>query len=281
MQGKDLVRIGILDCAKQVPRVQEVYGPYNSDIFIKLIADTKDRLGSSVKIEYSAWDVLNDEYPRLSDVDAIIVTGSPSSVYDNELWVQKLGQFILRAYCNYPRVRIFGACFGHQIICHSLLSRYGLFVEKNPKGFELGVQNIKINPQFALNFEACLVHDKPYQMRMQFVHGDHVNIPLFASLPSSWIPIGSTNLCNVQGLFQPGRVLTFQGHVEFDEFINFEVIKFFCTPDAGFTEENVKMALESAQKADDAQNAAAVLFTFITGVGGGEGIDYSGDTRGQ
>lgn len=52
------------------------------------------------------------------------------------------------------------------------------------------------------------------------MHRDHlVTLPIspFASLPDATLEIlGETDMCAVQGLYTPGKVLSVQGHPEFD-----------------------------------------------------------------
>lgn len=60
-------------------------------------------------------------------------------------------------------------------------------------------------------------------MRLQMIHGDWVVfLPGQEKLPEPWVNVGSTEVCPVQGLYYPGRVLTYQGHFEFDVFVNSE-----------------------------------------------------------
>lgn len=49
-----------------------------------------------VNLEFTGWDVVGKEqYPSsLNEIDAIIVTGSTASAYDEEPWVRKLETFI-------------------------------------------------------------------------------------------------------------------------------------------------------------------------------------------
>lgn len=41
-----------------------------------------------------------------------------------------------------------------------------------------------------------------------------------ASIPPNWNEMGSSPLCAVQGLLDPGRVMTIKGYMEFDSLIN-------------------------------------------------------------
>lgn len=38
-------------------------------------------------------------------------------------------------------------------------------------------------------------------------------------VPDGCVNLGSTPICKIQGLYMPGRILTVQGHPEYDEFV--------------------------------------------------------------
>lgn len=38
-------------------------------------------------------------------------------------------------------------------------------------------------------------------------------------VPEGCVNLGSTPICEIQGLYMPGRILTVQGHPEYDEFV--------------------------------------------------------------
>ena len=119
-------------------------------------------------------------------------------------------------YENHSHLRIYGGCFGHQLVSQALLSSYGLSVQKNPKGWEVGVHSVSLSTEFSSKFPQLL---KDGSLSYQFLHQDQVVIE-GATLPSNWIQMGASPLCEVQGLLDPGRVLTFQGHPEFDRFVS-------------------------------------------------------------
>lgn len=72
-----------------------------------------------------------------------------------------------------------------------------------------------VSPGFAAEFPGILDESK---LSLQFLHADHVTHG--TKLPKGWLQMGTSNLCQVQGWIKPGRVLTYQGHPEFDKFIN-------------------------------------------------------------
>lgn len=118
-------------------------------------------------------------------------------------------------YNQHPHIRIFGGCFGHQIVARALLGNFGVQVENNPNGWALGVHDIILTPEFQSRFPKLL---DTGVLSQQFFHKDQVVIA-DRGLPADWVLLGSTPSCKVQGLYNAGRVLTYQGHPELDAFV--------------------------------------------------------------
>ena len=130
---------------------------------------------------------------------------------------------------------------------------------KDPKGWEIGVHNVHLTSEFAA-YANTTVQGKR-DLRLQFIHADHVVIPE-ASLPADWIVLGSSRHCAVQGVLQPGRVMTFQGHFEFDRFISTETVKIF----GALWDERVREdALRAIDEEDDSEVAATIVAEFLAG----------------
>ncbi|GKT44956.1 putative glutamine amidotransferase-like protein [Colletotrichum spaethianum] len=258
-----------------VPAVQSTYGQYYSAQYIKLLGAAAKRLDVLQHVKFTTWDVVSGIYPDPANVDAILITGSIAAAYDTDLWVLTLGTFIERVYTTYPNVRIFGTCFGHQLIGKVLLGPHGAVVEKDPKGYEFGVQTISLNQKLVEDFpclsalgQAESVSDSfSRNLRLQMCHGDHVALPQSpAKLPGSWMSIGGTTHCEVQGLYEPSRVLTIQPHFECNKTIMEETIKYFYTPEKGFSQEFLQQAFADTKKEDDAAVAAEWVLRFLANI---------------
>ena len=93
-----------------------------------------------------AYDVVseNRSYPASSDVDAILITGSSASAYDDEPWIIQLVEYVRFMYFSplSESFGILGSCFGHQIIARAL----GYVVAPNPNGWETGVETVQLTP---------------------------------------------------------------------------------------------------------------------------------------
>jgi GMP synthase-like glutamine amidotransferase len=148
-------------------------------------------------------------------------------------------------------------------MCHALLKDFGVKVEKDPKGWELGVREITLHQQFrkaVCRNDGNGNCDTAEKIRLQFVHHDHVVIPNMDSLPASWMTVGSTQHCAVQGVYEPGRVLTLQGHFEFDRFVNSETVKFFFPT---WQPKVLEETLEAVDADDDSVLAARMVLGFL------------------
>jgi GMP synthase-like glutamine amidotransferase len=259
----------MLNADVPVPNVFAQRAPTYGRIFHQLLQDaTNDHnKNNKITIESADFDVMQQHYPSsLDSFDAIIISGSANSAYDDLPWIKKLDAYIRHVYENEPRVKIFGSCFGHQIVCQSLLREYGVKVEKDPNGWEIGVQSVILHPQFRTMFKSRTGFKACEKMKLQFVHHDHVVFPESNTIPADWMSFGATEHCAVQGVYEAGRVLTLQGHFEFDRFVNSECIKYFFGEkwDAARLQE----ALLAIDADDDSNVAAGMILGFLLEKGG-------------
>ena len=149
----------------------------------------------------------------------------------------------------------------------------------------MGIQPITLKEEFKKHFPP-LARTEPF--RIQLIHGDVV-VPKFESgqtqtqqqqqqqggiaLPSPWMNIGSSSACDIQGLYVPGRILTFQGHFEFDAWLNAELCREFGRRggwDPSLIEEYVRDIEKSVVPGqedddDDSKAAAEAVILFFAG----------------
>jgi hypothetical protein len=135
------IRICMLNADIPVPNVFAKRAPTYGRIFHTLLQSASP----DITIESTDFDIMKQQYPdSLDHFDTIIVSGSANSAYDDFPWIHRLDAYIKHVYATEPRVKIFGSCFGHQIICQSLLKSYGVRVEQDPNGWEIGVHDITL-----------------------------------------------------------------------------------------------------------------------------------------
>lgn len=86
---------------------------------------------------FRVWRVQHEIDPPPGPFDGIVLSGSPSSVYDRDPWILRLSDKIREWVRN--GTPLLGICFGHQLICQTL----GSTVAKNPKGWEVGTCSLE------------------------------------------------------------------------------------------------------------------------------------------
>lgn len=258
------LRIAMLNADTSVPNTYADLGTFG-DILHHVLAAAAARASAELSIQHAIFNVVAGEYPAApSDFDAVVVTASAASSYDDEPWVRALERYLVTLYAGHPRVRIFGSCFGHHLVCQALLGGAGMRVGKHPRGWEIGVSDVELTEDFREAFGRSCTGGKdvrslqqnsgrlptpeaeetdgdyfgsavtriPPRIRLQFVHADEVvRSSPSSALPSPWVLLGSTEHCAVQGVYNPGRVLTLQGHFEFDKFENRETMRIFGAED--------------------------------------------------
>lgn len=231
-------------------------------------------------------------------IDAILITGSAASAYyqsEQYAWIASLQTFIRRVWSRYPLVKFFGSCFGHQVIAQALLANTHqkdvseeplVRVEACPMGYEIGIQPIEFSREFTATglgktFSTSLDKREGGKLRIQLIHGDRVigfhpsavEVPQTAlppsaltALPQPWLNIGSTPLSPIQGLYYPGRVLTYQGHFEFDIFVNTETVIEFGRRagwDAQMVAESLRKINACGLEDDDSRLVAEIVVQFL------------------
>ncbi|CAG8960806.1 hypothetical protein HYFRA_00002343 [Hymenoscyphus fraxineus] len=274
------LRIALLNCDTPVPNVLAERGLY-SDLFAELLRNTASKTPelSGLELDFKAFDSVKGEEPtgeELAQLDAIVISGAAAAAYDKAPWIDSLIAFCRSnetplipaqhsrtdheagVYILYPSIKLFGACFGHQILCHALFSAPGQNIV-SAEGWELGVCAVDLSPAFLSNFGPVTSNKKnPKQMRQQFVHLDHVAL---SALPRGFHSIGRTKRCAVEGVWKKGRLLTFQGHAEFDRMVNRETVMVFGYKKWG--NDFLREALDAVERDDDSIWAASVMLRFF------------------
>ena len=169
--------------------------PDYPDMFASLLgADLPDWGFASVALSSG------EPLPDPSSLDAILVTGSPAGVYDDEPWMAPLMDFIRwAAEAQTPQI---GVCFGHQAIAHAL----GAQVAKSEKGWGIGRHTYDvIAPQ------AWMGAAPPAQFSLGVSHQDQV-----LTLPPGATLVGRNDFCAYAALAYPAaKAISFQGHPEY------------------------------------------------------------------
>jgi GMP synthase-like glutamine amidotransferase len=147
-----------------------------SPLFKELIGSLSQQGVPAVTPIISSYDVVQGEYPRsLNGVGVIVITGScrqiitlsssiilpifalAASVNDgHKHWIYKLQLFVKTVWYFEPRIKLFGSCFGHQLLCKTIL---GLDVKRFK--WEIGVQSIILSSDFVDEFSTATSSTPP------------------------------------------------------------------------------------------------------------------------
>jgi len=235
------MKIGILDADKLSPSIIKKYGCY-ADLFINLLSPLHNKF--SQPLSFKRYNVFDSDYPQsIHDCDAYIITGSQYSSYEEISWIKELEDYI--RLLSREKIKLIGICFGHQMIAQSL----GGKVEKNTKGWELGITATHINEMFdwmqpSREFFFSLVS-----------HQDHVT-----QLPEHAINFAETNLSPYSGFCIDRHILTFQGHPEFsNEYVKL-IIKL---QEKDLSNQQRQSAKASLHQRDDHELIMNWIFNFI------------------
>ncbi|KAM5346434.1 hypothetical protein ACJ41O_009439 [Fusarium nematophilum] len=243
-------RIAVLECDTPFPSVNAARGSYG-EIFRELLTkglkhEALGSKGSDVSIELSKWDVVSaQEYPNVEDVDGILLSGSKHTAFADDPWIVKLVDFVSKVYTT-TETPIVGICFGHQIIARALGAKVGV----SPGGWEVCVDRINLNEtgQKLLGVESLGLHQ---------MHRDAV-----LEVPQGLVSLGSSPRCEVQGMYQPGRIISFQAHPEFDDFIMSEIMEARYSQKI-FTKEMYEEGVTRARVAHDGVLVSAKIWEFL------------------
>jgi GMP synthase (glutamine-hydrolysing) len=144
----------LINCGDPDPAIAQAHGRY-IDWYRAALTDA---------IDVSLFEA-RQESPtsaRLDGFDALLISGSPHSVYDTDPWIAATASLVREAIFG-RSMPVLGVCFGHQLIAHYCGGR----VVRNPLGREIGTATIELNAagrssalfaQLAPRFDAQLTH---------------------------------------------------------------------------------------------------------------------------
>jgi len=231
------VRLGILETQIHESGVKEKYGSY-AEMFQQLFLSVDGRL------EFSVYQVTEGQYPEsVDECDAYLITGSKSSVYDDEPWIAELQDYVVSLHKE--RKKLIGICFGHQLIAQAL----GGLTQKSKNGWGVGnaVSNIEKTMPWMGNAKQ--------QFSLLVSHQDQVT-----TLPVDALLIASNEQCPNTGFQIASHMLAFQGHPEFSE----DYLKYSMNKRRDLIgEEKYNKALDSLKGSQDSQLVAQWLINFI------------------
>ncbi|KAK7981557.1 hypothetical protein PG988_003795 [Apiospora saccharicola] len=250
------LRLAILEADTPVPGVLAKYGTYGS-VFAHLFRQACAPEPLESQLTLSHYDVVNDlsSYPDPETLDAVLITGSKHSAFEDDEWILRLVAYTKRLLEQPSReggeggrapVRVIGVCFGHQIIGRAM----GAPVGRSDRGWELSVIDMALTDEGKRIFggETLKIH----HMHRDIVH----------EYPKGTIPLAHTDICATQAMYVPKRMIALQGHPEFTEDMVREILemrhKGGIIPDAVFED-----AISRVANAHDGVNIARAFLRFL------------------
>ncbi|KAH7062632.1 GMP synthase [Macrophomina phaseolina] len=248
---QDGFRLGILECDTPLEKARQKYKGYGA-IFESLLRASSSSpppppsSTASPELQIAIWNVQGDQaaYPDLSSVDGLLITGSRHDAWAETPWIVRLVSFVQQALLA-TRVRVIGVCFGHQIIGRALRAPVG-----RNDSWETGVV------EFPLTRSGRHVFGQN-KLTLHQMHQDVV----FQCPPGVKL-LGSTDVCPIQGMFVPRKLLTLQGHPEVNAEIMTEVVDSRYNRGV-FTEEQWVKAREEVQRPHDGFIVGRAFYRFL------------------
>ena len=186
------MNIAILNCDQIKPEFEQAYGQYPK-MFKSLLSNIDKEM------IFSEFDVMHGEYPQdINDSDLFIITGSRADAYADIPWINHLKVFVNKL--NDQKKKLFGVCFGHQIIAQAL----GGTVKKAESGWHVGVDKLELLDSTLMDLAA---------LDLIFSHQDQV-----IEIPPSAKLIGTCGINCPNAAFTIGNhIVALQGHIEFSK----------------------------------------------------------------
>jgi GMP synthase-like glutamine amidotransferase len=186
------MKLGILKTDAVRPEWVAEYGEY-PDMFIALLKRVDPDM------EFIVYDVERGQYPNdIDEVDAYLITGSKSGVYEDKPWIATLMDFVRKLHAR--RKKLVGVCFGHQLVAAAL----GGKVEKSSKGWGMGLHTHHFSHMPAW-------HDQNgTELDILVSHQDQV-----LQRPDEMTVLAGSEFCENAVCQVGNHILTFQGHPEF------------------------------------------------------------------
>ena len=235
--------VGILKADSVLDDLKHTHGDY-SDMFTRILST--DAHPCEVKV----YDVEHLEYPpELDACDGYLITGSKRSVYEDEPWIQQLGDFVQAL--HKARKKLVGICFGHQLVAQVL----GGKTEKSDRGWGVGRHDTR------LLMDLNAVAPAGTEFSLLSSHQDQVS-----QLPESAKILAQSAFCPIAGMLIGQHILTFQGHPEFDTAYARALLQIRRE---AVGEAKYEAAVSSMMQAPDQGRVADWILRFIEGDGAG------------
>ena len=250
MKSSD-VDIAILATDEVRSEYIDQHGDY-PDMFAALLEKAAAERPEPVRLNLTTYDARRSEFPEPDAHPAYLITGSRLSVYDDEPWIGVLAEFleeVLRA-----GGKVVGICFGHQLMAHF----FGGKTEPAAQGWAVGVQeNRTITQEPWMDAHQPVAHSGRDDDRLNLLasHKDQVS-----QMPDGAKLIATSDFCPVAGFVIGDRVLTLQGHPEFEKAYSRDLM---VMRREMIGEEVFELGVASLDKATDDDKVGHWIINFV------------------
>lgn len=233
------MKITILETGRAPGRLSEDYPRY-PEMFVSLLQAADRNLSfETVKLVDGAPP------PDPAGIEAALITGSPSGVYDDTPWMAPLRRFVREAW--EAKTPVVGVCFGHQIIADAL----GGDVRKSDKGWGVGRHIYDV------------VERRPWmtgardKLSLAVSHQDQVIVPP----PGAATLARSAHTDHAMLAYDGAPMMSVQGHPEFgDEFVS---ALYLARKGKSLADEQVEKAVASLKTPDDNALVGGWIVNFL------------------
>jgi len=233
------MKVTILEAGRAPGRLSEDYPRY-PEMFASLLS----KVDESLRFETIAL-VDGAAPPDPAQCEAIVITGSPSGVYDQTPWMDPLRAFVREAFA--AKTPVVGVCFGHQIIADAL----GGDVRKSPKGWGVGRHTYQITSR------RPWMNEVGDTVSLSVSHQDQVLAP-----PSGAITLASSaHTDHAMLAYDNAPVISIQGHPEFND--AFVSALWSARRGKALSDDQVDAALESLAHPEDNSLVGEWMVRFL------------------
>ncbi len=233
------MKITILEAGRAPGRLSEDYPRYPA-MFVSLLskADPSLRFDTVALVDGASP-------PDPSACEAVLITGSPSGVYDSTPWMDPLRKFVREAFATgTPMV---GVCFGHQVIADAL----GGDVRKSEKGWGVGRHTYEIVDR------RPWMTDAADTISLSVSHQDQVITP-----PAGAVTLArSVHTDHAMLAYEGAPVISIQGHPEFSD--TFVSALYDARRGKTLSDQQVYAALASLSQPEDRALVAEWMVRFL------------------
>ncbi|MCV6614270.1 MAG: gamma-glutamyl-gamma-aminobutyrate hydrolase family protein [Cellvibrionaceae bacterium] len=211
--------IGVLKTDDVRPQLVDKFGEY-PEMFANLLQAVEP------SFEFRSYEVQRGELPAsVDEVDAYLITGSKTSVYEDQQWIRDTEAFLRKAHA--AKKKMLGICFGHQLLAQAL----GGKTIKAEQGWGLGVHH------YQLTESATQYGQAGEDFSMLVSHQDQV----VENIPGATV-LASSDFCPNAMIAVDDHILSFQAHPEFSKDYSEALLKLRREV---FGEDNTEKALAS------------------------------------